>query len=199
MTTADNIRCSHCLMPVEAADGVAVDHDHPYGVATYGQCKGSGRPTLTGPATPPAAWGNSSKDFVQLGVLPSPMPQVQRDGWTVTITGVRFTHMTHCGKCRVYVEVATEGGVIQLGFDHQGRAFEKERAGARATYDGPCPNGCGGRVVIGGRDSRHPLPGLPVSEGRTVQWREWERLRRDLTVWTPDMIPADLKRLRTRR
>jgi hypothetical protein len=39
---------------------------------------------------------------------------------------------------------------------------------------------------------------MPVAEGRTVQWREWEQLRRDLGVHTIEMTPTDLKRLRSR-
>jgi hypothetical protein len=198
-TTAPELRCSYCLMSVEATDGAADVHDFPYAVANYGQCKGSGKPALTGPSTPPAVWGyETGKTFVQLGVLPSPLPQVERKGWTVTITGVRFTHSTHCGKCRVVVYTTTDGGVIEIGFDHKGKGYEKERPGGRATYDGPCPNGCGARVVIGGQWSDKPRA-MPVAEGRTVQWREWERLRRDLGVHTVEMTPADLKRLRSQR
>lgn len=195
-TTATELRCSRCLMPTEVTDNVVIVHDAPYATDHYGRCDGSGKPALTGPATPPTAWGHlEGKTYVDIGVLPSPMPTVKRDGWTVTISGVRFTHSTHCWNCRVVVTVATDGGTIQLGFDHKGRSFEKERPGDRATYDGPCPNGCNGRVVIGGRYS-HPTPGLPVAEGRTVQFREWQRLRGDLKVWTTHMTSADMRRLR---
>ncbi|MFF8786960.1 hypothetical protein [Streptomyces sp. NPDC015125] len=196
-TTATGLRCPHCLMPTKVAEGIVAPHDFPYAVTNYGQCKGSGQSALTGPATPPTVWGyEERKTFVELGVLPSPMPTVERDGWVVTISGVRFTHSTHCAKCRVVVHTATDGGVIQLGFDHKGRAFEKERPGARPTYDGPCPNGCGHRVVIGHRHS-DPTRAMPVAEGRTVESREWERLRRDLKVCTVDMNRDDLARLRT--
>ncbi|RPE39785.1 hypothetical protein EDD90_2803 [Streptomyces sp. Ag109_O5-1] len=200
-TTTPEPRCPYCLMPVEATtEGVAVVHDYPYAVATYGQCDGSNKPTLTGPGTPPAAWSSEvGKTYVELGVLPSPIPQVKRDGWTVTITGVRFTHMDHCPKCRRALLVATDGGVIQLGFDDKGRGFEKERPGARATYDGPCPSGCGARVFIGIGPFSRPLRGLPVSDARTLQWREWERLRRELGVHTVEMTPTDLARLRRKR
>jgi hypothetical protein len=200
-TTATETRCSRCLMPVDVAEGVAVTHDFPYAVANYGQCKGSGKPALPGPATPPAVWGDlqeKGKTYVDIGVLPSPLPTVTRDGWTVTISGVRFTHATHCWKCRKVVYVATDGGVIQIGFDHKGKGFEKERAGAPARYDGPCPNGCGNRVVMGGQWGDKPR-GMPVADCRTAQWREWEQLRRDLGVITPDMTPADLARLRSKR
>lgn len=197
MTTAPELRCSRCLMPVDVAEGAAAPHDYPYAVSNYGQCKGSGKPALTGPATPPAVWGVDYTTFVEIGVLPSPLPQAERNGWTVTISGVRFTHSVHCGKCRKAVFVATDGGTIQIGFDHKGKGFEKERAGGRPSYDGPCPNGCGHRVVIGGQWSDRPHA-MPVAEGRTVQWREWEQLRRDLGVHTIEMTPTDLKRLRSR-
>ncbi|MEE1838176.1 hypothetical protein [Streptomyces sp. SP17KL33] len=200
MATTNELRCSRCFMPVEAVDGVAIVHDAPYAVANYGQCSGSGQPAIAGPGTPPAVWSSEdSRSYVELGVLPSPMPQVTREGWTVTLTGVRFTHQTHCGKCRRALLVATEGGTIQLGFSDKGRSFVKMRPGARATYDGPCPNnGCDYRVVIGGRSS-HPLPGLPVVDGNTVQAREWERLRLELGVFTVNMTPDDLTRLRSTR
>ncbi|GAA2732199.1 hypothetical protein [Streptomyces nogalater] len=195
--TTTEARCSHCLMPTEVAtDGVADAHDFPYAVDNYGQCKGSGKATLAGPATPPAVWGANFTTLMEIGVLPSPLPQAKREGWTVTITGVRFTHSAHCWKCRQCVYVATEGGVIQIGFDHKGKGFEKERAGARPAYDGPCPNGCGNRVVFGGQ-SWHRPSARPVADARTVQWREWEQLRRDLGVHTPDMTPSDLARLRS--
>ncbi|MFG3287302.1 hypothetical protein ACGF3G_00570 [Streptomyces sp. NPDC048179] len=198
--TTTEARCSSCLMPAEVtAEGVAAAHDYPYAASNYGQCKGSGKPALAGPSTPPAVWGANFGTFVEIGVLPSPMPQVQRNEWTVTITGVRFTHAGRCWKCRECVYVATEGGVIQLGFDHKGKGFEKERAGSAPSYDGPCPNGsCDNRVVFGGQSWDKPSA-MPLSEGRTVQYREWEQLRRDLGVITPDMTPADLKRLRRTR
>ena len=96
MTSPTEARCPYCLMLVEVADGVAPDHEFPYAVASYGQCEGSGQPTLAGPATPPLVWGADFGTFIEIGVLPSPLPMVERKGWTVTITGVRFTHFTHC-------------------------------------------------------------------------------------------------------
>lgn len=196
MTTTTELRCSYCLMPAEVTNGVVDVHDYPYAARNYGRCKGSGEPALTGPATPPLAWGVSYDTYVSLGVLPSPLPTVQRDGWTVTITGIRFIHSVPCAYCRVTVFTSTEGGVITIGFDHKGRGFERERAGGRASYSGACPNDCGHRITIGGRWGDKPQS-RPVAEGRTVQYREWERLRRDLGVLTADMTPADLERLRT--
>lgn len=197
MASTTETRCPHCLMPVGVADGVAIDHDFPYAVAAYGHCEGSGRPTLAGPATPPVVWGDDFGAFAGIGVLPSPLPTVTRRGWTVTITGVRFTHSTHCSKCRKVVYVATEGGVIEIGFDSKGRSFEDMRAGGRALYDGPCPNGCGARVAFSGHP-RNESRALPVADGYTVQFREWEQLRRDLGVYTLHMTPADLTRLCSR-
>lgn len=190
-------RCSHCLMPVETGrDGAAVVHDFPYAVHAYGQCKGSCRPALAGPGTPPAVWAlGDGLTYVELGVLPSPVPRVERDGWTTLITGVRFDHSTHCWKCRKGVAVATDGGTIQIGFDSRGRAFEKLRPGGRAAYSGPCPHGCGQELELGSPRSE-ASHASPVADGCTVQACEWERLRRDLGVWTVNMTRADLARLR---
>ncbi|MFD0393387.1 hypothetical protein ACFQ3Z_16270 [Streptomyces nogalater] len=151
--TTTEARCSHCLMPTEVAtDGVADAHDFPYAVDNYGQCKGSGKATLVSPATPPAVWGANFTTLMEIGVLPSPLPQAKREGWTVTITGVRFTHSAHCWKCRQCVYVATEGGVIQIGFDHKGKGFEKERAGARPATTAPARTG----VAIGSSSAGSP-------------------------------------------
>ncbi|MFE2640223.1 hypothetical protein ACFXKF_36665 [Streptomyces scopuliridis] len=190
-------RCTHCLMPVELdATGAAAVHDFPYAAYNYGQCKGSGKRTLTAPATPPAVWGDEVRSYVEIGVLPSPLPHAERTGWTVTISGVRFTHFWHCWACHKPVHVATDGGVIRAGFNSKGRCFETYRPGRRATYIGPCPNGCGTQLSLGtGRsgDESHPAP---VDEGHTVQYRAWESLRRDLNVHTPEMTRSDLARLR---
>jgi hypothetical protein len=195
-TIQTELRCSHCLLVAEVTGGIADVHDFPYAVDNYGQCKGSGKPVLTGPTIPPAVWGwTPGKTFVDLGVLPSPVPTVTRDGWVVTLSGVRFTHTSHCSKCRTVVYVASDGGTMQLGFSAKGLAFEKEQPGRPALYDGLCPNGCGARVVIGGRYSTSTRA-TPVAEGHTVQVREWERLRRDLRVWSTNMSVDDVKRLR---
>ncbi|WP_274036654.1 hypothetical protein [Streptomyces sp. MMBL 11-1] len=194
---SDATRCAHCLMPAEAdSAGIAAEHDFPYAAYNYGLCKGSNKPTLAAPATPPAVWGDDSRRFVEIGVLPSPLPRAERAGWTITVSGVRFTHFWHCWSCRKPVHVATDGGVIRAGFDSKGRFFETSRPGRRATYVGPCPNGCGTQLSLGtGRSGGESHP-LPVAEGRTVLNREWEILRHDLGVHTPEMTRSDLARLR---
>ncbi|AEW92973.1 MULTISPECIES: hypothetical protein [Streptomycetaceae] len=196
---AATVYCPYCYQPVRTTEnGLTSTHDYPYDRAYFGQCKGSGQRPLTGPGTPPAAWGASSgKTWVDLGVLPSPFPHAERDGWTVTITGLRFTHSAACWSCRQPVYVATDGGTIRLGFDHKGRSFEEERPGRRAAYKGPCPNGCGEQVTIGA-DNRWPQRQLPVADARIAQYIQWYRLRRDLGVTTVDMTPADMARLRSR-
>ncbi|MET8605819.1 hypothetical protein ABZV92_19970 [Streptomyces rubiginosohelvolus] len=129
-------------------------------------------------------------------MLPSPLPRAERAGWTITVSEVRFTHFWHCWGCRKPVHVATDGGVISSGFNSKGRFFETRRPGQRATYTGPCPNGCGTQLTLGAgwaNDDPHPVP---ASEGYTVLYREWENLRRDLDVHTPEMTRSDLTRLR---
>lgn len=102
-------------------------------------------------------------------MLPSPVPRVDRDGWTVTVSGVRFAHGFRCWKCRKVVCVATEGGIVQLGIDAKGRSFEKLRPGARAVYTGLCPNGCGNQLAIGTGWSGNDSEPRPVADGWTVQ------------------------------
>ncbi|WP_030277185.1 hypothetical protein [Streptomyces sp. NRRL B-24484] len=193
-----SVRCSHCFLPVEADGDQAAAHDAPYAVEAYGQCRGSGQATVSGHAVPPVVWGvEPGRTFVELGVLPSPLPEVTREGWTVSITGARFTHAAWCMWCRRAVETFREGGTIRIGFDRRGRSFEEYRAGPLPKFDGvPCPNaGCENRRVGSGMWSRSGSPALPVADVQNVQGREWERLRRRLGVWSVDMSPADVARL----
>ncbi|MFJ5928001.1 hypothetical protein ACIQF6_35940 [Kitasatospora sp. NPDC092948] len=191
------VRCSACFLPVETDGDQAAAHDAPYAVEVYGQCTGSGQATLSGHATPPLVWGvEPRRGYVELGVLPSPLPQVTREGWTVTITGARFTHMSHCMWCRKAVFTYREGGTIRIGFDNRGRSFEREQPGPLPKVDAPCPNaGCENGRVGTWTWSRSGRPALSVGDVARVQGREWERLRRDLGVWSVDMTPADVARL----
>ncbi|MFJ1757569.1 hypothetical protein [Kitasatospora sp. NPDC088134] len=191
------VRCSSCFLPVEADGDQAAAHDAPYAVEVYGQCPGSGQPTVTGHTTPPLVWGTEpARSYVELGVLPSPLPKVTREGWTVSITGARFTHMTWCMWCRRAVTTFREGGTIRIGFDRRGRSFEQYKPGPLPKIDAPCPNaGCADGRVSSGLWPRSESRALPVADVNRVQGREWEQLRRELGVWSVDMTPADVARL----
>ncbi len=190
--------CTHCLMTAETTGtGVVETHGYPYAPENYGVCKGSGQPPVTGPGFPPAAWGwNPGATWLELGVLPSPVPHIEREGWTVTITGVRFSHGIPCPKCRRVVHLASDRGSIRIGFDSRGRSFEKLQAGPRPAYSGLCPNECGATITLGTRQWEEHSP-RPVADGWTVQCREWEQLRQRLGVASVDMTPADMARLRS--
>ncbi|WP_329020345.1 hypothetical protein [Streptomyces sp. NBC_01601] len=196
MTAPASRRCSYCLMPVEMGEGEHAElHDFPYAATHYGRCKGSGEPTLAGPGTPPAAWAAGvGSSYLELGVIPSPVPEVVRSGWTVTITNVRFATSYQCWKCHGAVCVATDDNTMEIGFTAQGRSFEKLRAGAPAVFNGPCPYGCGNELALGAGRST-PSSARPVADGWTVMCREWELLRSDLGVTTVHMTRADLARL----
>ncbi len=173
--TAD-LRCPHCLMSADVtADGITTAHDYPYAVYAYGPCNGSGRAPLAGPATPPPAWGAATdRDFVQLGVLPSPLPHVIRDGWTVTLTGVRFTHTRHCPKCRQAVSTATDGGTIRHHPDRlrQPGAFLRNPSGRQPP---DVRRAMPERLRPSTRDRHQPQPHEPYRVPRTAGRRRADR------------------------
>ncbi|MFB8236111.1 hypothetical protein ACFC58_06125 [Kitasatospora purpeofusca] len=191
-------RCSSCFLPVDTDGDQAAAHDFPYAVEAYGNCPGSGKATVAEHATPPLVWGvEPGRSFVELGILPSPLPGVTQEKWTVSITGARFTHTAWCMWCRRAVSTVREDGTIQIGFDRRGRSFETYQAGPLPEFaDVPCPNtGCGNTRLGSRMWSRSDSQALPVADVQNVQGREWEQLRRRLRVWTVDMTPADVARL----
>jgi hypothetical protein len=147
-------------------------------------------------AAPPALWGYG-EEWAAIGVTPSPSPIVERIGWTVRMTGVRFSHLGHCHspKCRKALHTSTEGGVVELGFRPTGRSFERGDAWARPDFCGMCPN-CGYRPARADQWVASPCrPAIPVPDVFDRIAEQWEALRADLRVFTPDMTPADLLRL----
>lgn len=138
---------------------------------------------------PPALWAWGAV-HAQIGVLPSPAPRIAREGWQIAITGVRFVHTRHRGRCRHGVQTSTEGGRITLGFARDGRAFERYEAGGQPRFSGTCPH-CGERLTTCG----DPRPGSPVADAYRLVAEHWESLRRDLGVRTVDLTDADLLRL----
>ncbi|WP_406301012.1 hypothetical protein OG948_60550 (plasmid) [Embleya sp. NBC_00888] len=147
-------------------------------------------------ATPPSLWG-WQQEWATLGVIPSPSPRIERIGWMVRMTGVRFAHLGHCDgqECRKAMYTSTEGGVVELGFRPSGRSFQRDDALARPNFCGTCPN-CGHRP---GRDDQWVASpcgaGHPVSDVNECIREQWEVLREELGVSTPNMTRADLLRL----
>ncbi|MEV7776252.1 hypothetical protein [Kitasatospora sp. NPDC086791] len=184
-----DVRCRRCYMPTGVgADGVAEVHDFPYAVAHYGQCPGSGLPTLPGAGYPPLVWGAQvGQSWVEVGALPSPMPEVTREGSTVTLTGVRFVQSADCERCRCVVYTVRSGGWLRIGFDRQGEVFERSQPGPLADFRVLCPGGCGGELSRSTweRCARTPVP---VVDAESVKCREWERLQ--AVAFGPGAAPA---------
>jgi len=110
------------------------------------------------------------------------------DGHTATISGVRFSHMDHCTRCRNAITAHTDGGTIRAGIravtsTHRGRRSQALRwfwvnePSGRPVAPPVCPN-CGvERPNVVNRFTAYGP--TPDPEAYDVLRTVWVTIRRD--------------------